>query len=62
MLSNAYVLGGVLLHVIPDGVERPICYISYVLMKAEKKYSMIMKEALAVYWSVSNECQSCVNT
>lgn len=51
--SSQYGIGAVLLHVMPDGAERPICYISRVLTKAEKNYSMIMKEALAIYWSVS---------
>lgn len=50
--SSEYGIGAVLLHVMEDGSERPICYISRVLTKAERGYSMIMKEALAVYWSV----------
>lgn len=51
--SSQYGIGGVLMHVMSDGSERPICYISRVLSKAEKNYSMIMKEALAIYWAVT---------
>lgn len=36
----------------PDGVERPICYISRTLSKAEKNYAVLHKEALAIHWSV----------
>lgn len=51
--SSQYGIGAALLHVLPDGTERPVYYISRLLSKAEKNYSMIMKEALAVYWAVS---------
>ena len=45
-------IGGVLLHVFPDGSERPISFASRVLQPAEKKYAVIQKEELAIYWSV----------
>ena len=45
-------IGSVLLHVFPDGKERPISFASRILQPAEKKYAVIQKEALAIYWSV----------
>ena len=46
-------VGAVLLHVFPDGSERPVSFASRVLSKAEKNYSVIHKEALAIYWAVN---------
>lgn len=51
--SSQYGIGAVLMHVMPDSSERPICFISRVLTAAERNYSMIMKEALAIYWAVN---------
>ena len=45
-------IGAVLLHVYPNGSERPICFASRTLSKAEKNYSTIHLEALAIYWGV----------
>lgn len=45
-------IGAVLSHILPDGSDRPISFISRVFSKAEKSYSMIHKEALAIYWAV----------
>lgn len=45
-------IGSVLLHVYPDGTEKPISFASRVLNKSEVKYSVIHKEALSIYWSV----------
>lgn len=45
-------VGSVLLHVYPDGSEKPISFASRVLNKSEVKYSVIHKEALSIYWSV----------
>ena len=45
-------IGGVLKHIFPDKTERPICFVSRTLTKAEKNYATIHLEALAIYWSV----------
>lgn len=37
-----------LAHVMPDGTERPIYFVSRVLKDAEKNYAMIQKEALNI--------------
>lgn len=45
-------LGAVLLHVFPDGLEKPVSFISRTLSKAELNYSVIHKEALCIFWAV----------
>lgn len=45
-------IGSVLMHIFPNGEEKPICFASRTLSKAEENYSVIHREALAIFWSV----------
>ncbi|XP_046408462.1 uncharacterized protein LOC124172976 [Ischnura elegans] len=46
-------LGAVLFHVYPDKSEKPICFASRTLNPTERRYSVIHREALAIYWGVN---------
>lgn len=50
--SSNYGLGAVLSHVFANGTEKPICYASKTLSKAEQGYSALDKEATAIIWGV----------
>lgn len=49
--SSAYGIGAVLCHVI-DGIERPIYFASRTLATAERNYSQLEKEALAMVYAL----------
>ena len=45
-------MGAVLSHTMDEGQERPIAYVSRTLSPAEKNYSQLEKEALAIIFAV----------
>ncbi|CAG9132662.1 unnamed protein product [Plutella xylostella] len=50
--SSSYGIGSVLAHRYPGGDERPICFSSRTLNSAERGYSQLDKEALAIFTGV----------
>ena len=50
--ASQYGIGAVLSHSIDDSNDRPIAYVSRTLSPAEKHYSQLEKEALAIVFAV----------
>lgn len=50
--ASTYVLGAVISHVFPQGVEQLIACVSITLSKRELNYSQLHKEALAIVYGV----------
>ncbi|CAI6350433.1 unnamed protein product [Macrosiphum euphorbiae] len=55
--ASEYGIGAVLMHIFENGEKRPVGYASRILTVAERKYSVIQKEALAVFWGVKKFSQ-----
>ena len=49
--ASLYALGAVLSQIQPDGSERPVCFSSKTLDRAQQQYTTTERECLAVVWA-----------
>lgn len=50
--GSQYGIGAAMFHITESGEEKPVCFVSRTLTKAEQNYSVIDREALAIYYGV----------
>ena len=50
--ASATGLGGVISHILPNGEEKPIEFVSRTLSPTERRYAQIDREALSIVWSL----------
>ena len=56
--ASPYRLGVVILHVYPNGTQRPISYAFRTLNEHEKRYGQIDKEVLAIMFRLKHTCMA----